>query len=448
MLYFSNGLLHDPEPGRKNGKDMSWYYKTEHGIVGPLMDEQFLELVRGGVVSATSPVWNERIGQWLPYGEMARVSAVEHLTDDPSARSASPITASPDGSLSASGIPAQGGEPARYPFEFTGTGSEYFRIWVVNLFLSIMTLGIYSAWAKVRRNRFLYRNMRVAGSSFDYHAKPLAILRGRLIAFVLLVGLNYSQYFSFYLYGSILIVFLAVFPWLLTRSFAFRMHNSSWRSIRFRFHGKTKELAKILYGYGLLIPVSLGLCYPLFYHRIRAFLYNNTAFGRTPAKLLAGAGPVYGVFFRTFGMSIVAPFLILSAVFSLSAAADGIPALSALAPVGVVLAYLLLLFVAYPFFQAKMANLVWNNILLGSVRFESTQGVLRLAGIIAANALLTLLTLGLYWPWAVVRLARFRAESMTLVSQGSLDDFAADPTTEVTAAGQEITDAFDVDISF
>lgn len=36
------------------------------------------------------------------------------------------------------------------PFSFTGSAGEYFRIWIVNIALSIVTLGIYSAWAKVR----------------------------------------------------------------------------------------------------------------------------------------------------------------------------------------------------------------------------------------------------------------------------------------------------------
>ncbi|MEM9624119.1 MAG: DUF898 family protein, partial [Pseudomonadota bacterium] len=36
---------------------------------------------------------------------------------------------------------------------FTGDGTEYFRIWIVNLTLTLLTLGIYSAWAKVRTNR-------------------------------------------------------------------------------------------------------------------------------------------------------------------------------------------------------------------------------------------------------------------------------------------------------
>ena len=38
----------------------------------------------------------------------------------------------------------------KLPLEFRGNGYEYFRIWIVNILLTIMTLGIYSAWAKVR----------------------------------------------------------------------------------------------------------------------------------------------------------------------------------------------------------------------------------------------------------------------------------------------------------
>ena len=48
-------------------------------------------------------------------------------------------------------------------FEFTGSGSEYFKIWIVNVLLTIVTLGIYSAWAKVRRLRYFYNNTRFAG---------------------------------------------------------------------------------------------------------------------------------------------------------------------------------------------------------------------------------------------------------------------------------------------
>src|SRR5436305_11873488 len=50
--------------------------------------------------------------------------------------------------------------PRNLPLSFTGSGSEYFRIWIVNALLSIITLGIYSAWAKVRTLQYFYRKDR------------------------------------------------------------------------------------------------------------------------------------------------------------------------------------------------------------------------------------------------------------------------------------------------
>ena len=71
--------------------------------------------------------------------------------------------------------------PASYPIRFTGSAGEYFRIWIVNLFLTVLTLGIYAAWAKVRTRRYLYAHTEVAGSAFEYTANPIAILKGNLI---------------------------------------------------------------------------------------------------------------------------------------------------------------------------------------------------------------------------------------------------------------------------
>src|ERR1700722_353561 len=83
---------------------------------------------------------------------------------------------------------------ARAPeqLHFTGSGAEYFGIWIVNLLLTIVTLGIYSAWAKVRRLKYFYRHTEVAGSGFDFHGSPIRILVGRVLALVMLIAYNYS----------------------------------------------------------------------------------------------------------------------------------------------------------------------------------------------------------------------------------------------------------------
>ena len=87
-------------------------------------------------------------------------------------------------------------ESRNEPFSYTGVTSEYFRIWIVSLCLTVLTLGIYSAWAKVRKRRYLYRSTHLADGSFDYHADPVVILKGRLIAVAALLCYVAAGYFA------------------------------------------------------------------------------------------------------------------------------------------------------------------------------------------------------------------------------------------------------------
>src|SRR5256885_13880958 len=78
----------------------------------------------------------------------------------------------------------------------TGRGGEYFRIWVVNLLLAVITAGLYSAWTKVRKAKYFAQNTRLDGHVFGYHGNPKAILRGRNIALVLLGAYTWGFQFS------------------------------------------------------------------------------------------------------------------------------------------------------------------------------------------------------------------------------------------------------------
>ncbi|HHL5868889.1 TPA: DUF898 family protein [Escherichia coli] len=55
-----------------------------------------------------------------------------------------------------------------HSFVFHGTGERYFLICVVNLLLTIITLGIYLPWALMKCKRYLYANMEVNGQRFSY----------------------------------------------------------------------------------------------------------------------------------------------------------------------------------------------------------------------------------------------------------------------------------------
>ena len=51
-------------------------------------------------------------------------------------------------------------------FEFRGSTREYFGVWLRTGLLTVVTLGVYSAWSKVRRKRYLYANTLFAGQPF------------------------------------------------------------------------------------------------------------------------------------------------------------------------------------------------------------------------------------------------------------------------------------------
>ena len=122
-----------------------------------------------------------------------------------------------------------------YQFHFSGNALEFFKIWIVNLALTIVPLGIYSAWAKVRRIRYFYENAHVNDNVFNYIADPVRILIGRIIAVSALV--IYSLTWDFYPnHGMILLsIGVLLLPFLLVTATSFQMRNSSYCHIQFYF---------------------------------------------------------------------------------------------------------------------------------------------------------------------------------------------------------------------
>lgn len=81
----------------------------------------------------------------------------------------------------------------KYNFRFHGSATEYFGIWMVNLMLTIITLTLYSPWAKARRIRYFYGNTQLLKHRFDFIAMPSRILLGRLLALELYVVTDLDQ---------------------------------------------------------------------------------------------------------------------------------------------------------------------------------------------------------------------------------------------------------------
>jgi uncharacterized membrane protein YjgN (DUF898 family) len=341
------------------------------------------------------------------------------------------------------------------PFQFTGTGSEYFRIWIVNLALTILTLGIYSAWAKVRRLQYFYRNTTLAGGSFDFHGDPKAILKGRLIAVGLLVAYNVIGSFDVALGLAALAALLAAVPWLVQRSLRFRLYNSSYRGLRFRFTGALGGAYRTLLLWPVLAYITLGVLMPFAHRELKHYQHTSSRFGDTTFSFTAGAGPFYIVYLKLLGMFLLAlvGFAVLAGVFAvLTGPGDGGPhdkdRWIGLIFLAVIVFYLLMFLVLGPWFSARIQNLVWSHTALGPHAFVSNVRARDLLAIYVTNFIGIVLTLGLFKPFADIRLARYRLSRLVLEARSDLNEFLAAQEKAVSAMGEEAADVFDVEISF
>jgi uncharacterized membrane protein YjgN (DUF898 family) len=335
-----------------------------------------------------------------------------------------------------------------YPFSFTGDGWEYFRIWIVNLGLSIATVGIYSAWAKVRRMQYFYRHTSVAGSSFNYHGRPATILKGRIVALLLLGGYQLAFKISYIAGGITVIALAAVFPWLLWRSLRFRLFNSSYRGLRFAFGGRAGT-AYIAFLWLPILAVATGyLLAPVAHHLIKSWQHDNSAYGRSRFSFDPCIGAFYRIYLKAAGLGVL---VLVAGGIGLVAFAGGLATAGGkFAPVMILLPlgmYLLGLLVVAPYFQARIANLVWERTGLADHRFRSRLSARRLAFIGATNLLGVVCTLGLYRPFAQIRMARYRVECMHLMAAGDLEAFVAGESQSDGAVGEEAADFFDIDIA-
>jgi len=338
--------------------------------------------------------------------------------------------------------------PAAVPFRFTGTAGEYFGIWIVNLLLSVLTLGIYSAWAKVRTKQYFYQNTRVAGRSFDYHATGLQILIGRVIVVAGLIA--YSVLSAIPVVGLVLIVALIfLFPFLMVRSIRFNARMSSWSNVRFGFDGATIQAFLAYLLYPVLTAFTAYLAWPFAERAIRRFAVSNHRLGGARFAFDSGLAPFYGAFLAALGWAalvIVIGFVTGRALLPSFDMADP----EQLGPAGFMTIYgfiFVAFFPAQAIYTALIRNAVYNNARLDERhRFRSSVQPFELFWLVMTNFLAIVVTLGLAIPWAKVRMAHYMAEKTEFLPDGPLDAFVGEVESSGSAIGDAYTDIEGIDV--
>jgi uncharacterized membrane protein YjgN (DUF898 family) len=332
-------------------------------------------------------------------------------------------------------------------FQFTGKGFEYFKIWIVNILLSIVTLGIYSAWAKVRNHQYFYGNTHLNNSTFEYTATPIQVLKGRIIAFFLLVAFAVAGRISPILSLVLTLLFLIALPWIAIMSLKFNARNTRYRNLAFRFHGDVWGAAKAFIFWPLLGVFSFFMLMPFAWKKQTQYIFGNSAYGTADFSFDVSVKEYYKMLLVLLGAGVVF-FIILGALFgfSLMGLATN-PAAAGMAMIPITLMYLVFYLVVGAYFMVSMANIQLNNTQLQEHRMGGNWELFSYAKLLAVNTLLILCTLGLYIPFAKIKTAAYRADHTQFIAVGDVDQFIAAEKEHVGALGEGVSDLFDVDIS-
>lgn len=313
---------------------------------------------------------------------------------------------------------AEGGSDASRRLFFFGNGGTLFGIHLVNIFRTLITLGVYHFWGKVRVRTFLLSQSGFEGDRFAYHGTGMELLVGFLkgsLIFGIIIALFNAEPF---LPGGLPVeigtmaaayaLLLIVMPIALVGARRYRLSRISWRNIRFSFRGRATAFIPIFSGGFLLTVLTAGLYYPFWATARQAFMVSHSHFG----------SQTFG--FDGRGRALFGPYLLALLLT--------VPTLG----------------LCWVWFVARRQRYWWDHTSFAAARFRSTVTGWRLLRLHAGNLLLLVLTLGLGWAWVAVRQARFEFDNLAL--EGPLDlDAIAQRAQPASATGEGLDLLLDMD---
>lgn len=364
---------------------------------------------------------------------------------------------------------------------FTAAGRDYFRLWIVNLLLTIVTLGFYLPFAKVRQLRFFHAHTLIDDAPLAFDGDPRKLLRSHVLVGLAVLVYVASSVWAPALAGVAALVGLAAWPWLMCLSLRFRLGQTRWRGLRFGFNGGVAEAYRIFLP--LLVPLALllmtlpflvslptaeavfalpvpvwvpalpllsvlaiVLVRPWVLMRRMRFQHSHYTLGDEQTRLEGvGSGDVYGLGMRSAGVTLG---LILGALV-LGAGISMVPFMGLITVPLMPVAVAGVFTGAMAYTISRQQNLLWGHTRSQHILLSSQLHALPLWGLLLKNTVLIGLTFGLYWPFAAVALARMRLEAVSVTTTRPVEQIT-NPAAEraASAAGVAAEDLLGVDAVF
>ena len=304
---------------------------------------------------------------------------------------------------------------------FHGSAGTLFGIYVVNVLLTIATVGFYRFWGRVRVRRFILSQTGFEGDRFAYHGTGKELLLGffKAVLFVVMpitvlsiaakLIEDRTVHAATQAFTSVL-VFMFV-PIAMVGAWRYRLSRTSWRGIRFSFRGRAWAFVRLFVGGSLLSTLTLSLYYPFFQARQQRFMISQSYFGRRPFRFDGHGRDLFGAYVVTL------------------------------------LLFLPTLGFYWFWFQAKKTRYFWEHTYFETARFRSTVTGRQMMNLMIGNLVLLVFTLGFAWPWVLVRSTRFAFSYLAIDGPLDLDGIVQEPQL-ATATGDALSSILGTDVDF
>lgn len=332
-----------------------------------------------------------------------------------------------------------------------GRFGELFVLFIINVLLGILTLGIYRFWGKTRIRKYIWSRSSFRGERFEYSGTGVELFIGFLFA-LLIFG---PPFFGFYawiyfdpppqnpdpmnpahlqrlmeIYAVAMGLVIVTFYFMHVATFAayrYRLSRTQWRGIRGSVAGSAWTYGFLGFGLSLLNGLSMGWTKPWADTVLLKYRLNQTTIGSAPLTCSIAAGKLYPSFALAWIVTMVATIAAIGGIVSIFISITDLRTGRTEPPTTTLLIILVLLYLLIPvvwlatinFYRAALIRQTAASSRLSGLAFAFPVGGWRLLWFNVSNFSLVLISLGLLLPLVILRYARFVAAYLRV--EGDID---------------------------
>lgn len=174
-----------------------------------------------------------------------------------------------------------------HQFAYRGDGVEYLGVLLKTILLTLVTFGVYAAWAKVQRRKYVWEHLSCGDEAFGFHGTGREIF----IGYLKVAGVYFGMFLVMFAVGQIwpsaaqfavllpAIVGATLAPFAMYWARRYLLSRTSWRGVRFGLDGQARSYAWAMLKGGLLTILTLGFYAPYLTHNLRHITWNRTRYG-------------------------------------------------------------------------------------------------------------------------------------------------------------------------